>query len=397
MGIRVTLSLVLCALLLSPVWAEQPGKPDELSKRGVSFDQKNLATYGALAMNNVNLEFRQTPLADALDTLLKDIGVSYTIDPSVNDLKVSAVLKNVSSETALREITKAAGAVYRIDGGVILISRVLQPLRPPAPPAPGGLGNEAMVIEVRNLSAGDIARVLPNFGASVMVVSGDKLVLSGSQEAIDKTWRVIEAIDVPQRAVRPVRVKVTMTVTLPGAKPYNASLSTESIGAEGRPAPLNLSSTIVLPHVTRETPNFIDKPIKMTLTLTPIVCEDGSINLTGSGHIGVAITKATTKPSAQQKGVVPSRQTIEKSFDVAVSAQPGKSVVLAAGSVDVDFGKASFEVSAVAVVEEGCLTKLPPVSEQPPAGGVHGSPGSEGMVGPNRPGRGSYGDSTSVR
>lgn len=377
MRTRTTLSLLLCVLLVVvTVTACQAQIPGDAP----SADQ-DVAGLAAMSATNVSLEFKQTPLADALDTLLKGTGVSYIIDPSVNDLKVSAVLKNVSVETALKEITKAAGVVYRIDGNVVNILRKKEPFRasPAAPSA--GPGNEAVVIPVRHLNAGDIARVLPNFGASVMVISGDKLVLSGSAEAIDKTMNVIRALDVPPPAVRPVGITVDVELHLPGNKPAAIKLSTQSVGAEGRPMPLNISSNKVETYETEMTSvsktgkpidyklrNSIKKTFRldMTLTPTPTLSDDLAerISLTGSGHITVDVPSSVKYET----------HTIDKLFQVAASVEDGKQNFIAAGSVDLGSGTARFIVTVCAAVQEGTVMNLPPPCVEPTAPALPGSP-----------------------
>jgi hypothetical protein len=79
----------------------------------------------------IDVDMKDMPLSDAIDMLFKDTGVSYTLDPAVQQLKVTAVLKNIPLDQALKAVLKAAGAVCRVENSVYIIG--LRPIGPGEP------------------------------------------------------------------------------------------------------------------------------------------------------------------------------------------------------------------------------------------------------------------------
>ncbi len=61
----------------------------------------------------VDVKFKDMPLEEALDILFKDTGTSYVMERGIEQLKVTAILKNVPRQSALAEVLKAAGATHR--------------------------------------------------------------------------------------------------------------------------------------------------------------------------------------------------------------------------------------------------------------------------------------------
>ncbi len=72
-----------------------------------------------------SLEFEQADVREALRSLFRSVGVSYTIAPEVQGT-VTVSLKNVTFETALQNITRQVDATYRVEGGVYQIVRRVQ-------------------------------------------------------------------------------------------------------------------------------------------------------------------------------------------------------------------------------------------------------------------------------
>ena len=170
----------------------------------------------------VNLEVRDTPLADALETLLGDAGINYTIDPSVNDLKVTAVLRNVNLKTALKQVLKAAGAVQTFQNDTYSVKRrpsrdVVEVQSGPVPPyaRPGTTKTEivALIVALKYLDPGEIAPMLVKPGRlEVQSVSGGKPVLRGSEEALQEAKTLIRALDDESALARPVRIKLAAPI-----------------------------------------------------------------------------------------------------------------------------------------------------------------------------------------
>lgn len=336
----------------------------------------------------INVEFKKTPLGEALDTLFKDSGITYTINPSISGSNISAVFKNVTLEEAVQKITEAAGIDCHSypDGLMHFEKRVRTPVGT-APQGPPGLGAsssglQTIIVEVKFQNPADIAQLIP---CKASVTSTGRLVITGTQQQLDEAKGLIAALDVPPPPVRPVRITVTVSLSIPSAK-SRIDLATESVGAEGRPMPLNISSTTVIPYYTemktvvgkgnvinQKYANFLNRPTSLTLELTPSVLADGGIGLMGAGHMSVERSIIT-------KLDIPTQQIIAKDFQVAAWAKPGEKITIAAGSADIGQGKISFTVTAVALVEQGCLQNLPPVQESGLVFGGHGdsSPGFPG-------------------
>jgi hypothetical protein len=72
----------------------------------------------------VTLNLESASIVDALKLLFRATGYNYTLDESVVQGYVTVSLKDVSFETALRTVLRAANPplTYRVDGGVYIIS-----------------------------------------------------------------------------------------------------------------------------------------------------------------------------------------------------------------------------------------------------------------------------------
>ncbi len=67
-----------------------------------------------------SIELQDAPIRDALRILFKNVGVSYSIAPDVQGT-VTASLKNVAFETALRNLLGQVDATYRLEGAIYTI------------------------------------------------------------------------------------------------------------------------------------------------------------------------------------------------------------------------------------------------------------------------------------
>jgi hypothetical protein len=72
----------------------------------------------------ITLNLESASIADALKLLFRATGYNYTLDESVVQGYITVSLKDVSFETALRTVLRAANPplTYRVDGGVYIIS-----------------------------------------------------------------------------------------------------------------------------------------------------------------------------------------------------------------------------------------------------------------------------------
>lgn len=324
---------------------------------GTKFDGGSISA-GDPWQKQIAIEFRDVPLADAVEGMLKDTGISYTVDPGIQQLKVTAVLKNISLEQGFNQVIKAAGAVYRVENGVYSIGP-----RPTtfentsgsaalaAPPGTPAGGTETIVVTVEYVDASDVAALLSGRGVTISATNRNKLILTGTVNDLEKVTAIINALDDETAFPRIVRLKMDVKTTVhtaKGQKTYDTS--TESVGPDRGIILLNLSA--VMPYMTSYTtvtktgqavkqsqPNFVSAPT-IYVNLMPTITADGSICLTGKGSISIAFGS-------------PIPTQIAKDFDVAASATPGQPVVVAAGSATTDQGKAEFKVTVTATMEKG--------------------------------------------
>jgi len=71
----------------------------------------------------INLELKDTPLAEAIKAVFKGMGASYALDPAVTDspMKVTMNLKGVMPEDALNAVLVAGGLIRRKQGEIYYI------------------------------------------------------------------------------------------------------------------------------------------------------------------------------------------------------------------------------------------------------------------------------------
>ncbi len=327
----------------------------------------------------IDMEFKDVPLGEAIAALFKDTGVSYTIDANIQELKVTAVLKNVTLDQALKGVLRAAGGVYRVENGMYIISArpavspepVGQPSAILGPPgaAPGmasqpGGDVVTQIVGLNYVSAGDVAPMIAGRGVTVSTTNGNKLILTGSSQAVNQVMALIRAVDDETALARTIRLKMTAKVTVQTAKgPKTYDASTESIGAEQTPSLLNLQTQ--MPYYTeysavakdgktvkQRQPNFQQAKL-VDATIVPTMTADGRIGLAGRGHFSFILG---TPPGTE----------ISKDFDIAASAEPGKPTVVAAGSATLDVGKVEFSVSVTATPEAGRVHFAPPQGSPTP-------------------------------
>ncbi len=343
----------------------------------------------------VSLEVKDMPLADAIETLLKGSGINYAIDPSINDLKVTAVLKNVPRLSALTHTVGAAGAeLHRQEPNVVSIRRgsadppgmagPLVGVPPGSVPALPDTSKTA-VVQLKYLNPGEIAPLLVKPGwLEVQSVSGGKLVLRGSEEALQEAKTLIEALDDESALPRPVRIQISAeaTITPKGKKPIEVTSTQTIVAAEGQ----NPEMTIIGNSRVESLAMDFNAGHTLILSVTPWVGRDGRISLSGSLmyrylfesklHIGLHALYDT-----------PDTTTF------AVSLEPGKPQVIASDGPRPSNGvaEAVLVITASATVEEGRL-RVPPGGWQPdsaprdtgPTGGYGGYGGYGGGSGSRR-------------
>lgn len=70
----------------------------------------------------ISLNLKDMSLSKVIEELFKVMGLNYTIDPDIKELRVTATLANVPFDKALDSLLSATGLTYSIDNGVYHIS-----------------------------------------------------------------------------------------------------------------------------------------------------------------------------------------------------------------------------------------------------------------------------------
>jgi type II secretory pathway component GspD/PulD (secretin) len=124
-----------------------------------------------------SLEFQQADVREALRSLFKTVGASYTVDQDVQGT-VTVDLKHVPFDTALQNVLRQIDATYRIIGGVYeIIKRQPDPITVPVPgPVPVGNGRVVRTISILHADPALIALLLAgkgsqNYGGSPEITS----------------------------------------------------------------------------------------------------------------------------------------------------------------------------------------------------------------------------------
>lgn len=303
----------------------------------------------------VNIEAKNMPLVEVLRIIFDNTKLSYTLDQGLEALSVTATLKNTPFEVALRSVTSTAGLVYRIRDGVYLISSKPQVEVPsskygfadtPTVSDTNRSGRAAEVIDLKYLNAGDITRFITGRSSvplSVTATSGNKLILYGSMEDLDAAKKFVSALDVESALPRPVRLKLLAKVTVSTAKgPKVYSASAESVGAEQTKIMI-MQQNMALSSAKEAN---ACKQSAIYASITPLIDSDGTIGLSGGGSFLFPFGAETVN-------------TLTRSFNITASVMPGKPYIIAAGSVNLDTGKADFELSVVVTIEKGRVYVTP--------------------------------------
>lgn len=320
---------------------------------------------------NVNLDLKDVDVSDALKALFNGSGKSYSFDTSVSPVKISAVLKDIPFDPALKVIVKAAGLVYRVENGVYIISSIQRQMSTvPQSPSMDTTVCTGMITEVINLkyvNAGDIAPFVKARSANplnVTATSGNRLVLYGTEDDIDSAKKTISALDTENAMPRPIRLKLAAKITVATAKsPKVYEASTESVGAEQTPVSLDLETTV--PHYAVTTATRDKKKATSQKTdymaskwlsakIRPSMNADSSISLLGIGKFSYNLGH----PGGE----------LTKEFDLAASVEAGKPYNIAAGSASLSIGKVDFVITIVASPEKGRVQVTPQDNALQPAG-----------------------------
>jgi hypothetical protein len=374
----------------------------------------------------ITLTFKNTPFPDALDTLLKGSGISYTLGQFASEpaqKRITAVFQGVPLEAALQQMLRAIGASYRKDGNMLLVSELstnqaLNQVNTQTQITPN-VGNDGFqqfqnngYTRVVNVDppkgAPDGLRPLhPNYAdyetvslkyvdASAILPLGvlepelfiartgaNSITIHGRPGVIENFKQVIQRIDTPESLPRSIRITARVEVTGKDAagnlQPITSRADSESLGIEGVSMPLTISARTNRPPIADPANNEaqitantaaqsdIDMRIDVTATVQPAAANTvPTISLTGHGIIN---------------GHVP--MEFGKDFDFAVSTSPNTTQTITQGSVDIGGSQVSFAVNVTANIEKGRV--------QLPANGIQGGyGGGYGMMGGMGNSYGSY-------
>lgn len=338
----------------------------------------------------VNLEAKAMPLSQVLSLLLKDSDISYSINPPMaGGIPVTAVLKNVTLQMAVAEVSRAAGMDYRVEGSVLrFLSKDALEDEPPAdssvtpglpPRFPPGAKIEAAVVDLRYARPGDIAPLLHKPGELQVTVTGNKLLLRGTGEAVRQAQDLVAALDDENLLPRPISVKVAVSETR--GKTQAAAVLTQlnitmiegqqavmDVGSAGSPPPGDPGATrpAIRPAAAAAPPIS-----GFRIDLTPAIDPEGNICLTGTAEF--------------RWGALPAQVPVNE-LPLNKCLRPGKTEVIGEISRVIGEAASTLQITATATVGEGRV-RLPPGPRHPrprmqppgppaPKGGAPGQPGA---------------------
>lgn len=333
----------------------------------------------AAAANLIDMQFTDTPLPVALDAMFKDTGKRYVLlDTSLQQFRVTAVLRNVTFDTALTQLLRNLGATYEVaeDGAYQIQSLPQQfattPARPETPAARASYGTamaqpqaevQTSVNDLKYINAYDAANVIANAPGvqQVSASNGNRLIIQATPEGFNNASQILAGLDTDKSLPRPIRLKLTAKITVTNAgKPKTYEASTESVGAEQSPSLLNLQAqvlyntnynTVVDKRVPKQSTPHVQNNSLFDAAITPSIGSGGRISLVGRGHFSCPLTASPGN-------------VLSKDFDLAASVTPGKPYTIAAGSVRMAIGDVAFTVSITATPEEGHVPVPPPAANQ---------------------------------
>lgn len=326
----------------------------------------------------VTASFKNTPLPDAVETLLRDSGLSHTFtelrsDPS--GYNVTAVFKSVPLESALSQTLKATGMQYKKLGEYITIydpqwqssqSSGYGGYRgegfgggyggfdsqQPAQSVGGKQALEKVTTNYINpatiipLAQADPGLQIANSGTNWLVINGN--------DASRKQFReIVRSLDTPNALLRSIYVTCSAEITSVDANGKKDSfvVSTSSTGLEGTRMPLlvtgrTVGNTLVSADSVSAAATKPDlKGLELNVTLTPVILN----------HLETSNTSTQTI-SLTGHGAISGRVPVEfsKEFDLAASVSSvGDKVTIAQGTVDLSGCSVSFTISVSARISKG--------------------------------------------
>jgi hypothetical protein len=155
----------------------------------------------------VSLHLQQVPLRQALQLLFENVGVSFAIDPEVQDTPVTLNVKDVRFNEALRTLVRLGSSpdrpvTYEQTGGAYRVS-VRKPEAPPRLPE----GDIWEKIWLQFLRAEEVVAhlgtsVLPSGINGILAMPADNsLLVRGKVDGISDLKSLIRLIDVPSKTL----------------------------------------------------------------------------------------------------------------------------------------------------------------------------------------------------
>lgn len=347
--------------------------PAKGAPRGTSYPSNTKLEPGdvvvvpARIMTQVTRDFKDMPLVAALQSILRDTGISYSIDPMLAqaNLKVTAVLRNVPLESALDTIANAAGVAYEMNDGVLKIK--------PATPsyyrqsaAVQGIAQTAQPqrTEVLNLQYADNSAVLPILSqvegvSNVTGLGSNQIILQGSADALKEAKRTADILDTPGIYPRAVRITLDFTVFAAG-KHY--LLTAEGVGPEAEFIPINMDAQFPLDKGgmgrlqlnSRVRPDLIGAESKDILSQSKDAAAR-NISLTGSGTIRCRLPAEFNKDFDFAVSVPESRTPAAKLVIGGTASKMSVTGRVPAASARMNIGgrEYGFDAYASATIEKG--------------------------------------------
>lgn len=75
------------------------------------------------AEDTLSLDLKDVSIQTAIESIFRNTGKNYTIDPNITGTMPSVSLNNVPFDQALKSITKSAGLVYRVESNIYVITK----------------------------------------------------------------------------------------------------------------------------------------------------------------------------------------------------------------------------------------------------------------------------------
>lgn len=365
----------------------------------------------------VTVEFKNTPLPTAVETLIKDSGINYAIDPRLESARVSAKLNDVTLREAVITVVKAAGAQLTIGSSSFTVSStpgmmgpVTDAVQPAQPPADAGPRVTA-VISLRYLNASDAAQLLgATPGIRIARSTDNALVVEGEKDAVETLKQLVGALDKPEALPRSVKIGVKAEVRVKQAamSPQAKLALTEAeialkAAADAHKSIRSRYEAGLLPadelqdaeealKLAEARYNFAKEqaqtgPAQFSASTQSAGLEGSQVRLdilagkpeSGDVQLRAILTPVIlTEPAANGKepvstisltgkGMISGRVPFpfSKEFDIAVSLAPGEQKSVASGSAQTPDGELTFDVIVHAAIEEGRVK--PAQGSQPPA------------------------------